>query len=231
MNIVSLKEARALGINTYYTGNPCKYGHDSYRYVLDRRCAECAKIKCKLYITNNRAKITARNSKAWADKSEEDRARINANRRAYYVKTRSARLKEKQKSYEKLRLNETWVQEKRTKTNLRRALYGRTDKQYPLNNKKWKLKNKDYVHASLIKRYVSKINRSPKWLSKNDLWMMKEIYALAILRSQLTGIKWHVDHKIPLQGKLVSGLHVPTNLQVIPAIENTKKGNKFEVVV
>lgn len=84
-----------------------------------------------------------------------------------------------------------------------------------------------YNRAYWSKRNAAKLQRTPAWLTQNDQWMIKEAYELAVLRSRVTGIKWEVDHIIPLQGKIVSGFHVPLNLQVIPAVENRSKNNKF----
>lgn len=102
---------------------------------------------------------------------------------------------------------------------------------FKLNNpgyySKWKQENKDLVNASTYKRRTAKLNRMPKWVNKDHLWLIKEVYELAALRTKQFGYPWHVDHIIPLQGDLVSGLHVVENLQVIPGIENIKKANRY----
>ena len=53
-----------------------------------------------------------------------------------------------------------------------------------------------------------------------------EAHDLRELRNQATGILWHVDHIVPLKGKEASGLHIWSNLQVIPALDNLRKGAK-----
>ena len=91
----------------------------------------------------------------------------------------------------------------------------------------WRKKNAGKVLALTRKRQLAKRMRTPAWLTPDDFWMMEQAYELAALRTKMLGFAWHVDHKIPLRGKTVSGLHVPTNLQVIPGADNSRKGNAY----
>lgn len=96
-------------------------------------------------------------------------------------------------------------------------------------SKVWKVTNRHLVNAAYKKRYAAKKRRTPSWLTADDFWMMEQAYELAQLRNKATGLEWHVDHIVPLQGANVSGLHVPANLQVILAAENLSKGAKWAI--
>lgn len=83
--------------------------------------------------------------------------------------------------------------------------------------------------ARTATRRAGKMLRTPVWLTAIDHERIQNEYKLASLLSKIDGVKWTVDHRIPLQGDLVSGLHVPSNLQVMRASENYAKRNKFEI--
>jgi hypothetical protein len=91
----------------------------------------------------------------------------------------------------------------------------------------YKRTNKDKINALTAKRRAHKLNATPLWLTKRDFEQIAELYTCAQMFRLYTGQEYHVDHIVPLQGKNVCGLHVPWNLQVIPASENLSKGNKL----
>ena len=93
----------------------------------------------------------------------------------------------------------------------------------------WQKNNATIYAANAAKYRASKAQRTPVWLDEDSLWMISQAYELAALRTKLFGFSWHVDHVLPLHGRLVSGLHVPNNLQVIPGLQNIAKNNRFEV--
>lgn len=69
--------------------------------------------------------------------------------------------------------------------------------------------------AKISKIYI--VQRTPLWASLENIY---EIY-------KNCPCGYHVDHIIPLKGKLVSGLHVETNLQYLLAQENKIKSNNY----
>jgi len=79
--------------------------------------------------------------------------------------------------------------------------------------------NKYLFNAKAAKRRATKVQATPNW---GNLIAIKEIY-----RTCPEG--YHVDHIVPLQNKLVCGLHCEFNLQHLPIKENLSKGNRFEV--
>lgn len=103
------------------------------------------------------------------------------------------------------------------------------------NKEKVKKYSKQYADLHLAnraatqrKRLSAKLHRTPSWLTADDYLKIRCLYQVARMRTTETGYVWHVDHILPLQGKNVCGLHVPWNLQVIPATENLRKYNKHE---
>lgn len=71
------------------------------------------------------------------------------------------------------------------------------------------------------------MNATVEWDMDFTKFVIEEAYDLAIKREQITGFAWCVDHVIPLQAKKVCGLHVWSNIQVIPAVLNIRKSNRL----
>lgn len=93
----------------------------------------------------------------------------------------------------------------------------------------WKKANPAKVIANTTKRKKHIKLRTPAWLSKNDHKVIWGFYAIAAMLTKHNNEPWEVDHIIPLLGKKVSGLHIPSNLQLLRSSDNLKKSNQFEV--
>lgn len=93
-------------------------------------------------------------------------------------------------------------------------------------SKNWKRSNPAKVAKHASHRRAAQDARMPSWLTAADHLEFDSIYKYCSgLRA--AGLDYHVDHIVPLRGKSVSGLHVPWNLRVIPAVDNMRKGNRF----
>jgi len=128
----------------------------------------------------------------------------------------SAKNKERKLAISKLRYLEQ-AEKERLRS---RTKYAKNPEKVRETNRKWANKNPKFWTEYGAYRRAKLRNRTPKWA---DLLKIKELYSNCPKG-------YHVDHIIPLQGKLVSGLHVENNLQYLPAAENLRKFNRFEVV-
>lgn len=88
-------------------------------------------------------------------------------------------------------------------------------------------KNRTMHYAHRTAYRALKLNATPAWLTDADRAATQELYAESVFLTQSTGQPYHVDHILPLKGKIVCGLHVPKNLRVMPGSENISKGNRL----
>jgi len=102
-----------------------------------------------------------------------------------------------------------------------REYYVNNKERWPERNKKWYQKNKAYYRAKDALR-GSRKSAVNDIITAEDKWVLQEMYELSALRTESTGIPWHVDHINPLSK---GGRHCLTNLQVVPAVWNLSKGN------
>ena len=192
-------EAKVQGLKFYNTGNPCKHGHLSDRYTSTAICITCLKIQSVEWKIKNPEKYSASMRKWIVNNREIHGIRVNRWQEANKDKVKAAA--------------KAWVIANPEKV---KAKALRHIKKHP-----------DAYTARAIASVARRAKRVPKWLTSDDRWMMQEAYNLAKLRTQMFGFVWEVDHIIPLRGAIVSGLHVPTNLQVLPKTENRSKRNHY----
>lgn len=87
-----------------------------------------------------------------------------------------------------------------------------------LKAREWRKRNPAHRNALKRKYVADKGQRTPRWA---DTKAIVEIY-----KNCPPG--HHVDHIVPLRAKNACGLHVPHNLQYLPALENMRKNNRLQ---
>jgi hypothetical protein len=112
-----------------------------------------------------------------------------------------------------------------------RAYYEENAERIKAYSRNWgkEYRNREYVRskhcATQGARRAMKVSATPLWA---NLGCVGIFYRERDWISDIINTVYHVDHVVPLQGDDVCGLHVETNLRIIPAEENLSKSNKFE---
>lgn len=163
---------------------------------LERARAISRKANAKVYATD--PEKLKRRSKAWYQ--------ANTKRAAAYHKAYRAKHREKKKAYFRAYYLEHAEHLKARAKELGPA---------------WAAKNPDKVCARVNRRRTAKLRATPIWA---DHVTIAAVYRACAATTRSTGIPHHVDHIVPLQSKVVCGLHVADNLQIIVGRENQSKG-------
>lgn len=77
--------------------------------------------------------------------------------------------------------------------------------------------------AQQARRRAAHVKATPQW---SNLQAIRDMYVTCRLFSTPEN-PLQMDHIVPLLSDLVCGLHVPCNLQVLPAKLNQRKGNRY----
>jgi|13_taG_2_1085334.scaffolds.fasta_scaffold03460_1 hypothetical protein len=243
MEIITRKEAKAAGLQRYFTGKPCKHGHVSGRLTSGGNCQECL------------------DRRYWGDIERPQKHPVPAHLRQYLMARKEAKAAGLTTYFTGQPCREGhvaahWTSSancvicERASFDLafccnKKAPIRRTEEYRAEHQRKWRaanaekerarvreyqIENKErymeYQTAYQAARRVLQRKAQPPWV---DVAGLRAIYRDMRRKNRKAGkIVCHVDHIVPLKGRNVCGLHVPWNLRVISARENMQKGNRFE---
>lgn len=161
---------------------------------------------------------------------EERKKRLAAVRHKWYVEN-------KEKHHE---LVKSWRAKNKEKSlQISRSGYKRNSEKRKFEAREYRLKNPDAYKASMAKwsksnpakvcvinakKRASKLKAMVSWADEREI---EKIYEMAHRRTKETNERWEVDHIVPVQSKLVCGLHNEFNLQLLRKSDNIRKHNRY----
>ena len=178
-----------------------------------KTCTKCGNEKLLIdFYGDKRARDGKQSCCKVCHKAGRQTEEVKARRRATYDPTKRKEAYQKRKDRALARNREYYRENKE-----RKLSYGK--KHYQQNKSKYA----EYTRT----RQAKILQRTPDWLSEDHKAELQDFYWLAKDLTAVSGETYHVDHIVPLQGDNVCGLHVPWNLQILPADINLSKGNRY----
>lgn len=218
---IDRKTAAVLGF-LYYKTNPCKHGHNANRLVSTGGCVECNKIRHEGWRKNN---VSTRQdyTRSWYD---ENREHVAEYRRSRYVPhPRTPKTDEEKKQYKRDWHQQAYANKREQLLEASKQWRDKNSQRRRQSAVEWREKNpqKHAVYEAL--RRSQRLMATPKWVNTDEI---NTVYVKCQELNAVWGTNFTVDHYIPLKGKLVCGLHVWENLQLLDSGDNSEKHNKWD---
>lgn len=226
MEIISRKDAKAAGLEFYFTGNPCIRGHLSKRATNNGNCIDCRRAYRKEnegYIKEYTKQYRADNKDKIKEYNEQNKDHIKDYKRRHYIDNRDMLLKKQREYYKNNRDSVLDYQAKYYEDNKDDII--QYSKRYQMERKKKDPEyNMRFVMSRSLKRVVSKI----KSQFKMDIVIQDVDYTPSDLVENLEGKfldgmtwenhgDWHIDHRKPISKFINEGI---CDAKVINALDN-----------
>lgn len=213
----SRKEATELGVNSYFTGIPCKRGHIGLRSTNKSQCMDCKQTK------EFKAQRALESSQYHKDNREEALKKMKVRNKAYYqankerIKMQTSEYQAKN-SHARNQYKMKWVRERgKTDSEFKALLCLRKMVSRALGlsgERKYKrtLDYLPYTSEALVAHLEAQFTKGMSWDNHGD---------------------WHIDHIKPISAFMASGDSDPAtvnaldNLQPLWAVDNLRKGAKY----
>lgn len=212
MDLLSRQEAINIGSKYFYTGRLCKHGHDCKRSVNNRSCYQCQLIKAEQFRSNNPDYHHAYNAEYYPNNKDKSHQCGKRYVTKQLVENPEFFIQRKKEIHKEYRLKNSVSIKRR--------------------NQEWTKANKGIVNAQNAKRRARLLHATPSWSDTDNIL---QIYHDCTIINEMAAMNgaidyYVVDHVVPLQGKLVCGLHISANLQLLLNTDNCKKINKWPIV-
>lgn len=217
MEVVTRAQAIAQNHTTFFTGKPCKYGHIDARRVIDYCCVVCHRKKWIRWADTKRDALNAKRREQYANDPEHFR---NKTKRHYEANKPS-----------RIAYSKAYYQANKEAVNARSKAYRRANKEHyaalyrESYLRSYPAKKAAYIARSAERR-AAMLRATPPWC---DLEKIKAVYVeCARIAPSYVPVCLHVDHIVPLRGRIVCGLHVSDNLNIVSERFNLMKKNRFD---
>lgn len=194
--------ARVSGLKVFHVGIPCSKGHLEGKRVSSGECYTCASLRDKA---------------KYLEKRDE-----KLKKRAAYVAKNKEKIDAWQKDFREA--NRELLRERGRLNRLSRVTDVRE------RQREYYASNSASMRSKASKKRASRALRTAFFGAEHKAKTEAVSLAfqeLSVKLTEKTGENFNVDHMIPLRNKLVCGLHVWNNLQLIPEDLNLGKGNKL----